>query len=197
MQADEVGQPFHRDGWVYEEKVDGYRMVAYKRGASAQLISRQGKEFTQRFPRLAKALAGLAAESVILDTELAVFDRQLISRFEWLRAQPKDDVATPPMLMAFDLLELDGVDQCKRPLRERRQALEHLLAGERMILPVRRLSSSGLEAWKEVVRAGYEGIVGKDPESPYVPGRTLKWLKVKQKDYRVKERGFYDPQRTY
>ncbi len=43
-----------------------------------------------------------------------------------------------------------------------------------MILPVRRLSSSGLEAWKEVLRAGYEGLVGKDPESPYVPGRTLK-----------------------
>ncbi len=73
----------------------------------------------------------------------------------------------------------------------RRQALEHLLSGERRILVVRRLNSSGLEAWKEVLRAGYEGLVAKDPESPYVPGRTLNWLKVKQKDYRVKERGFY------
>ena len=191
MQPTQVATPFHRPGWVYEEKVDGYRMVACKVGASVQLISRQGKEFTQRFPHLAQAIAALGAESVVLDTELAVFDRQLISRFEWLRALPKDDVATPPMLMAFALLELDGVDQCKRPLRERRQALEHLLAGERMILPVRRLSSSGLEAWKEVLRAGYEGLVGKDPESPYLGGRTLKWLKVKQRDYRVKERGFY------
>ncbi len=99
------------------------------------------------------------------------------------------------MLMAFDLLESDGEDQPKRPLRERRQALEHLRTGERLILPVRRLSSSGLQAWKEVLRAGYEGLVAKDPESPYVPGRTLKWLKVKQIDHRVKERGFYDPQR--
>jgi len=59
------------------------------------------------------------------------------------------------MLMAFDLLELDGEEQGKRPLRERRQALEHLLAGERerLLLPVRRLSSSGLQAWKEVPRA--------------------------------------------
>ncbi len=110
MQPTQVATPFHRPGWVYEEKVDGYRMVAYKDGASVRLISRQGKEFTQCFPELAKAVATLGAESVILDTELAVFDRQLISRFEWLRAQPKDDVATPPMLMAFDLLELDGVD---------------------------------------------------------------------------------------
>ena len=56
---------------------------------------------------------------------------------------------------------------------------------------MRRLSSSGLQAWQEVLRANYEGLVAKDPESPYVPGRTLKWLKVKQRDYRVKERGFY------
>jgi bifunctional non-homologous end joining protein LigD len=102
-------------------------MVAYKQSGTAQLVSRQGKAFTQRFPELAQAVAGLGADSVILDTEVAVFDRQLISRFEWLRGRPEGDVATPPMLMAFDLLELDGEDHGKRPLRERRQALEHLL----------------------------------------------------------------------
>ena len=167
-------------------------MVAYKEGRTARLISRPGKEFTQRFPELAKAVS--SAESVTLDTEVAVFDRQLIGRFEWLRGQPKDDVATPPMLMAFDLLELDGEEQGKRPLRERRQALEHLLTSERLILPVRRLNHNGLEVWQEVIRAEWEGPVAKDPESPYVPGRTLKWLKVKQRDYRVEERG-WDPKR--
>ena len=50
---------------------------------------------------------------------------------------------------------------------------------------------NGLEAWQEVIRAGWEGLVAKDPESPYVPGRTLKWLKVNVKDYRKEERGFY------
>jgi bifunctional non-homologous end joining protein LigD len=94
------------------------------------------------------------------------------------------------MLVAFDLLELDGEDQRKRPLRERRQALEHLLDGERLVLLVRRLAPDGLEAWKEVLRASYEGLVAKDPQSPYVGGRTLKWLKVKQRDYRVEERGW-------
>ena len=107
MQATQVATPFHRPGWVYEEKVDGYRKMTYKVGASVQLVSRQGKEFTQRFRDLAQAVAGLG-ESVILDTEVAVFDRQLVSRFEWLRGQPKDDVATPPMLMTFDLLELEA-----------------------------------------------------------------------------------------
>jgi ATP-dependent DNA ligase len=89
-------------------------------------------------------------------------------------------------------LELDGEDQRKRPLRERRQALEHLLTGERLILPVGRLNPSGLLAW-EVLMAGYEGLVANDPESPYVPGRTLRWLKVKQPKYREIERGFYKP----
>ena len=194
MHATQVATPFHRPGWGYEEKLDGFRMVAHKEGLSVRLISRQGKEFTGRFPDLAKAVAGLGAESAILDTEVAVFDRQLVSRFEWLRGQPKDDVATPPLLIAFDLLELDGEDQRKRPLRERRQALEHLLTGERLILPVRRLSPNGLEAWQEVLRAGWEGLVAKDPESPYVGGRTLKWLKVKQLKYREGERG-WEPKR--
>ena len=71
MHATEVATPFHRPGWVYEEKV---RMVAHKDGAAVRLISRQGKEFTQRFPELAKAVAAIGAESVILDAELSVFD---------------------------------------------------------------------------------------------------------------------------
>jgi ATP-dependent DNA ligase len=47
-----------------------------------------------------------------------------------------------------------------------------------MVLPVRRLADAGLEAWHQVIERGYEGLVGKDPASPYVGGRTLKWLKV-------------------
>ena len=121
------------------------------------------------------AVTSLGAESLILDAEVAVFDQQLVSRFEWLRARPKEDVATPPTLMAFDLLELDGHDLRPRPLRERRQALEHLLQGERLILPARRLAPDGFDAWKEVLRANYEGLVAaKNPESPYVGGRSLK-----------------------
>src|SRR6266404_6593792 len=73
-----VARPFHRAGWVYEEKVDGSRMVAHKDGAAVRLISRQGKEFTQRFPELAKAVAAIGAESVILDAELSVFDQQFV-----------------------------------------------------------------------------------------------------------------------
>lgn len=191
MYATELPRPFHRDGWIYEEKVDGWRMLVERHLSRVTLTSRNGLDHTHRFPELVKAIAYLGAESIVLDGEIAVFDRQLVSRFEWLRAQPKEDVSTPPMYMVFDLLELDGHDLRPRPLRERRQALEHLVSGQRLILPARRLAPNGLEAWEQVQRANYEGMVAKDPESAYKPGRTLSWLKVKQREYRKLERGFY------
>ena len=75
----------------------------------------------------------------------------------------------------------------------RRRALEKLLKGQTLILPARRLSPNGFAAWAEVLHRGYEGMVAKDSESPYVAGRTLKWLKVKEPKYREEERGFYKP----
>ena len=196
MHATQVATPFHRPAWVYEEKVDGYRMAAMRAGDGTRLISRNGIQHTKRFPELVQALDAMSAGAFILDGEVAVYDRALISRFEWLRGRPKGEPATLPVYMVFDVLELGGKDLRGDPLWKRRKLLEELVAGARMILPARRLSDNGLKAWAQAVHRGYEGM-GKDPESLYVPGRTLKWLKVKQKNYRVKERGFYDPQRTY
>ena len=191
MHPTQVATPFHQPGWVYEEKVDGYRMAALKTRESLNLISRNGIQHTKRFPELVQALDSLSAEAFILDGEVAVYDRALISRFAWLRGRPKDEPATLPVYMVFDVLELGGKDLRKEPLWKRRKLLEELVVGARMILPARRLSDNGLKAWTQAVHRGYEGMVGKDPESPYVPGRTLKWLKVKVKDYRKEERGFY------
>jgi bifunctional non-homologous end joining protein LigD len=145
MHATELPKPFHRDGWVYEEKYDGWRMVAEKAGSEVTLTSRSGLDHTKRFPELGKAVAELDASSLILDGEIAMFDRQLISRFEWLRNRPKDDVSTPPMYMVFDVLELEGEDLRPKPLRERRQALEELVAERQLIIPARQLPANGLE----------------------------------------------------
>ena len=78
------------------------------------------------------------------------------------------------MLMAFDLLRLEAKDYRPEPLKVRRRALEKLVKGQTLILPARRLSSNGFAAWTEVIHRGWEGMVGKDPESPYVAGRSLK-----------------------
>ncbi len=64
-----------------------------------------------------------------------------------------------------------------------------------MIFAVRRLSRNGLKAWEEALARGFEGLVAKNPESRYVPGRTLAWLKVKQPHYREGERGWAPKQK--
>ena len=182
-----VRAPFHRVGWIYEEKVDGYRMLAYKEGAHVRLVSRNGVDHTRRYPDVAAAVAQLRPSTLVLDAELAVFDEQLRSRFEWLRGPDPAGVATPPVLIAFDVLYVKGRDVSKRPLRERRARLEDLLAGAHVVYPVRRLAADGLKAWAQVVERGFEGLVAKDDASTYEGGRTTRWLKVKQKDWTVEE----------
>jgi len=110
----QVRQPFHRDGWVYEEKIDGWRMLAYKDVRTVRLESRNGVDQTRRFPDLAAAVAALPGRTLVVDGEVAIFDRQLRSRFDWLREPDPEEVATPPLLMVFDLLYRAGRDQTKR-----------------------------------------------------------------------------------
>jgi bifunctional non-homologous end joining protein LigD len=116
-----IARPFHRDGWVYEEKVDGYRILAHKAADRVRLISRHAKNLTARFPELAAAIARLAPETLVLDGEVAVYDERRVSRFEWMRRSPRDAVASPPIFMVFDLLQLEGQDVRHEPLRIRRE----------------------------------------------------------------------------
>ena len=190
MQPSLVSRPFHRPGWVYEEKYDGWRMLAYKRGPQVQLLSRAGRDHTRRFPALVAAIASLAPDTLIFDGEVCIFDTQLLFRFEWLRERPKDDTGTPPIFMAFDCLWLAGRDLREQALSTRRDQLERALDGQDMLLPARRLAEDGLKAWAQVVERGYEGLVAKDPASPYRSGRTVAWLKVKVPNYREGERGW-------
>ena len=88
------------------------------------------------------------------------------------------------------MLQAGSRDLRPEPLNARRKVLEGLLDGQRLLLPARRLSASGVEAWREVEQRGYEGRVAKDESSLYIGGRTLSWLKVKQPEYRVGDRGF-------
>src|SRR5262245_21461548 len=172
MAPTRVRQPFHRDGWVYEEKVDGWRILAYKDGARVRLVSRNGRDQTRRFAGIAAAVAKLSARALVLDGEVAIYDQQLRSRFDWLREPDADAVATPPMFVVFDLLHQDGRELTGRPLRDRRARLESVVAGSEFVLPVRRLASNGFEAWSEVIAHDYEGLVAKDEASLYEPA----WL---------------------
>ncbi len=174
-----VREPFHRPGWVYEEKYDGWRMLAFKEGARVRLISRQGVDHTARFRDLAAAIAQLHAHELVLDGEVCVFDQDLVSQFQLLGRPDPTAVATPPVLMAFDCLRVLGVDVRSLPLHRRRAMLEEELAGARGIFPARRLADHGLAAWAIVKERGYEGLVGKDQESAYYGGTSRAWLKLK------------------
>jgi bifunctional non-homologous end joining protein LigD len=83
------------------EKVDGYRMLAYKAGDRVRLVSRNGRDHIRRFADIAAAITKLSARSVVLDGEVAIYDQQLRSRFEWLREPDPEAVASPLAFMAF------------------------------------------------------------------------------------------------
>ncbi len=179
MHPTQVREPFHRPGWVYEEKVAGWRILAYKNGIRVRLVSRNGVDLSRRFPAVAKAVAALPDQTLVLDGEVAIYDQHLRSRFNWLRKPNAEAIATPPLFIGFDALYSCGEKLTARPLRERRALLEEAVAGGELVFPVRRLASNGLEAWAQVLERGYEGYVAKDEASPYVGGKSTSWLKVK------------------
>lgn len=185
MLLSELKRPFHKPGWVYEEKYDGYRAVAYKNGSSVQIISRNLKDLTAQFEEAVEAVARLRAPTLILDGEIAVFNEGLVSHLGFLRASRANEgvVLTPPVFVAFDCLYARGKDILREPLRRRRKVLEKELAGAPgPIFVARRLAADGLEAWEEVKAYGWEGLVAKDADSIYEPGvRTKSWIKVKHK----------------
>jgi len=127
-----------------------------------RLISRNGIDHARRYPDVAAAIARLPAPTLALDGELAVFDAQLRSRFDWLRHRQPAKLATPPVLIVFDLMYVKGRDVSRRPLRERRARLEDLVGDADMIHAARRLAPHGLKACAQVLERDYEGLVAKD-----------------------------------
>jgi bifunctional non-homologous end joining protein LigD len=177
MLATLIPKPFQKEGWVYEEKYDGYRILAYKEGSRVILLSRNAKERTATFPTVAQAVAALPARSLLLDGEVVAFDRKGVSRFQLLQ-----DLQTEPAYAVFDCLYLNGRDLRGEPLSARRAALERVVpvgAKGAKLFPSHRLVRNGLAAFNLAKRKGYEGVVAKDESAPYVEGRSGKWVKFK------------------
>jgi bifunctional non-homologous end joining protein LigD len=174
MLATLVDAPFHRPGWVYEEKYDGYRILAYKEGERVTLCSRNAKDRTRTFPEVTRAVAGLRSKTLLLDGEVVGFDSHLVSRFQLLQQ------GTVPLVYAvFDCLYRNGRDLRAAPLPERRRALEAAIVGGECLFAARRLDADGHEAYRQAQRLGFEGLVAKDTRVPYTEGRSKHWLKVK------------------
>ncbi len=174
MLATLVDEPFHKAGWVYEEKYDGYRILAYKEGPRVTLLSRNGKDRTESFADVARAIETLPDRTLLLDGEAVAFDRRLVSRFQLLQ-QGK----VPVVYAVFDCLYRNGRDLREEPLPVRREALEEAIGETARLFPSRRLGANGLKAFRTARRKGFEGLVAKNVEAPYREGRSTQWLKVK------------------
>jgi bifunctional non-homologous end joining protein LigD len=174
MLATLIQRPFHKSGWVYEEKYDGFRILAYKEGTRVSLLSRNGNDRTPTYARLAAAVAKLPDRTLLLDGEVVAFDERQVSRFQLLQ-----EGKVPPLYAAFDCLYQNGRDLRAEPLSERRSPLEEAIQGSKLLFPSHRLDQNGLAAFQIAKAKGYEGIVAKDLSSPYVEGRSRKWLKCK------------------
>jgi bifunctional non-homologous end joining protein LigD len=175
MLATLVGEPFHKPGWVYEEKYDGYRILAYKEGAKVTLLSRNANDRTATFASVAAQVAKLADRNVLLDGEVVAFDRNGVSRFQLLQ---RGDVSNA--FAVFDCLYRDGRDLRREPLTTRRRELEAAIGNaSKEIFLSKRLADDGLEAYRIAKRRNLEGLVAKDNASPYEERRSRLWLKVK------------------
>lgn len=174
MLATLVSAPFDRPGWVYEEKYDGIRILAYKEGKKVQLLTRNDIDRTNGFPHLVEAIQALKPSTLLLDGELVVFDRKNVSRFQ-LFQQGKGNA----VYAVFDCIYRQGKDLRRLPLFERREVLEKSLGRPGVLILSRRLAANGIEAYKDARRRDFEGIVAKDLSSRYFEGRSTSWLKVK------------------
>jgi len=166
--------------WVFEEKYDGIRAVAERRGAKVTLRSRTGQDLTGGFAEIVDAIRALPRADLVLDGELVVFDRAGVSRFQ-LPQRRGVDPRTRPVYVVFDLLRVDGRDLRAQPLGERRRRLLEILpkrAGP--LMPSRQLRGDGESALAVARDKGWEGVIAKLRDSPYEIGqRSTAWRKVK------------------
>jgi len=167
-------EPFDKPRWVYEEKYDGYRILAYKEGSKARLLSRNSIDRTARFPGIAAAISKLTPATLLLDGEAVVFDSKGVSRFQLLQQDPAEATYA-----VFDCLHNDGKDLRALPLSARRSELEKSLRPGKALMLSQRLPGNGFEAYRVAKKKNYGGLVAKDKSSPYVEGRSKLWLKVK------------------
>ena len=174
MLATLVGEPFDLPGWVYEEKYDGYRILAYKEGSRVTLLSRNDNDRTGTFASVAAAVAKLPDRTLLLDGEVVVFDPEGVSRFQLLQRGGAHSYAV------FDCLWRAGRDLRRLPLEDRRRELQKAIGrGSKTVFLSRRLAKNGLAAYRDARGRGFEGLVAKDGASPYEERRSAKWLKVK------------------
>jgi bifunctional non-homologous end joining protein LigD len=184
MKAVLVHAPFSDPAWIFERKLDGIRCGAVRLGGPVRLLSRGGELLNGAYPELVEALERPGPD-LIADGEIVAFEH---GRISFARLQRRMQIRDPERarrsgipvyFYLFDLLELDGRDLRSRPLLERKRTLRHAIAfGGRIRFTPHRVGD-GVAAYRYACAHGWEGVVAKRADSPYTPGRSRDWLKIK------------------
>jgi bifunctional non-homologous end joining protein LigD len=173
--------------WLHEIKWDGYRLIAFLRDGKARLQTRNGLDWTRRFPGIAKAVAALPVDTAILDGEAVIEDESGASSFAALQqalSRDTNTVAADAVFYAFDLLYVDGADLRSRPLGERKERLAGLVPSgtDGTLRLSEHLEANGSAMVRHACRLGLEGVISKRRDRPYRSGRTEDWVKTKCTD---------------
>lgn len=185
MLATLAAEPFSRKGWLFEAKLDGVRCIAARSGNAVRLYSRNQILMNDRYPELVEALRAQQAKQFVVDGEIVAF-REGVTSFGALQARmqagnPAAELLrrVPVWFYLFDLLHLAGRDTLELPLRERKAMLQRALNFGGPLRYSEHREEDGEPYYREACRRGWEGIVGKRADSPYVSRRSSDWLKFK------------------
>jgi bifunctional non-homologous end joining protein LigD len=167
--------------WMYELKFDGIRALAMKRGNKVSLMSRNQNELGARYPEIVEAVRDLPVSECVLDGEIVALDEKGRSSFQLLQAREMEGRRSPVYYYVFDLLQAGGKSLLQLPLQRRKELLS--LLREDAPDPIRysdEIGGAPAQLLKQVERLGLEGIVGKQRQSRYEPGRRSgSWIKLK------------------
>jgi DNA ligase D-like protein (predicted ligase) len=177
MKAVLTDKRFSDPGWIFERKLDGIRCIALGDDGPVKLWSRNDLALNDRYPEIAEALERQPAPRFAVDGEVVAFVGGRTS-FERLARRGRERVAV--YLYVFDLLWLDGRDVRPLPLRERKRLLRDVLRWRDPIRFTPHRNRDGEAFFREACRKGWEGLIAKRADSPYVSrARSRDWLKFK------------------
>jgi bifunctional non-homologous end joining protein LigD len=161
--------------WVHEIKFDGYRVQLHISNGAVKVFTRRGNDWTKRFRKVADDAWRLNAGSAIIDGEIVVPSADGTTDFSVLQNELKGR-STKIVMVAFDLLYLNGYDLRKLPLFERKGLLQKLIAGTDIQFS-ESFEVDGQEMYKHACKTGLEGVVSKVQDSKYPTGRSNDWVK--------------------
>jgi len=163
--------------WIHEIKHDGYRLMARRDSVGIRLLTRNGHDWSPRYPLIREAVNRLKVRSCLIDGEAVACDENGLAVFERLRRKRE---GRHVFLYAFDLIELNGDDLRRDPLEVRKATLRSMLAKAGLGLRFNEhLEGDGPTVFAHACKMGLEGIVSKRKDSMYRSGRSPDWLKMK------------------